>query len=141
MKTIKTLPFWTSFTFDKCTPKLLCIPEHSMQRVIPRLMLAHLGSGAPQSQQWELPGMTRSCSILLDGLKDKYGFIRLHWLWSKWTNMDLYIKMLNIFLKIVLCHHKMIALHQVICCLANTSGLCLYVLLAKMQDLCWSWYS
>lgn len=33
----------------------LWIPEHSMQRVIPRLMLAQDGSVAPQSQQRLLP--------------------------------------------------------------------------------------
>lgn len=33
----------------------LWMPEHSMQRVTPRLMLAHSGAGSRQSQHWALP--------------------------------------------------------------------------------------
>lgn len=43
----------------------LCIPEHSIQSVMPRLILAHLGSPEPQSQQWSLPGIDNNCDILL----------------------------------------------------------------------------
>lgn len=38
----------------------LWMPEHCMQRVMPRLMLAQRGSGCPQSQQQALPGMART---------------------------------------------------------------------------------
>lgn len=30
-------------TFDMCTPRLLCIPEHCMHIKIPKFTLAHLG--------------------------------------------------------------------------------------------------
>lgn len=33
----------------------LWMPEHWMQRVTPRLMLAHSGAGSRQSQHWALP--------------------------------------------------------------------------------------
>lgn len=43
----------------------LWMPEHCIQRVMPRLMLAQRGSGWPQSQQQTLPGMARTfCSAL-----------------------------------------------------------------------------
>ena len=32
-----------NITFDMCTPRLLCIPEHCMHIKMPRLTLAHLG--------------------------------------------------------------------------------------------------
>ena len=38
----------------------LCIPEHSMHIVIPRLMEAQWGSGSPQSQQLWFPGPPRA---------------------------------------------------------------------------------
>jgi len=43
----------------------LWIPEHSMQSVMPRLMEAHDGSAAPQSQQRSLPVIDRSISTRL----------------------------------------------------------------------------
>ena len=39
------------------TVQYLWMPEHWMHSVMPRLMLAQRGSGWPQSQQQELPGM------------------------------------------------------------------------------------
>lgn len=35
--------FWNG-TFDMCTPRLRCIPEHCMHINIPRFTLAHLGA-------------------------------------------------------------------------------------------------
>lgn len=52
-------------TFDLWTPKLRCIPEHSMHSVMPRLVLVQRGSGAPQSQHTELPGTASNCSMRL----------------------------------------------------------------------------
>jgi hypothetical protein len=34
----------SDLTFDMCEPKFLCTPEHSMQKRIPRLRLAHSGA-------------------------------------------------------------------------------------------------
>lgn len=48
----------------------LCIPEHWMHRVMPRLMLAQRGSGCPQSQQVLLPAMPMTLSSALSPLRD-----------------------------------------------------------------------
>jgi len=45
--------------------RYLCMPEHSMHSVMPRLMEAHDGSAAPQSQQCSLPVIDRSMSTRL----------------------------------------------------------------------------
>ncbi len=56
--------------FGKNILLYLWIPEHCMQRVMPRLMLAQRGSGWPQSQQQALPGMARTFCRALSPFSD-----------------------------------------------------------------------
>lgn len=48
----------------------LWIPEHCIQRVMPKLMLAQRGSGWPQSQQQALPGIARTFCRALSPFSD-----------------------------------------------------------------------
>jgi hypothetical protein len=50
-------------TFDICTPRFLCTPEHSMHRSAPRFNDAQSGSEAPQSAHILLPSTFLSKSI------------------------------------------------------------------------------
>lgn len=43
----------------------LCIPEHVIQSVMPRLMEAQSGPGSPQSQHWLFPGKACTSSRAL----------------------------------------------------------------------------
>lgn len=48
-----------------CVCVYLCIPEHSIHSVMPRLMEAQSGPGSPQSQHCWFPGMAwTSCRAL-----------------------------------------------------------------------------
>lgn len=54
-------------TFDICTPRFLCTPEHSMQRSAPKFNDAQSGSEAPQSAHILLPSTFLSKSIGFSG--------------------------------------------------------------------------
>lgn len=47
----------TERTLLTCTPKLRCIPEHSIHTKIPKLVHAHSGSLARQSAHFSFPGI------------------------------------------------------------------------------------
>lgn len=58
-----------SSTSWKClttTTEDSCLKNLPIQRVIPKLMLAHRGFIMPQSQQWSLPGIFSICSHILN---------------------------------------------------------------------------
>lgn len=76
----------------------LWIPEHSMHKVIPRLILAQRGSGRPQSQHFVLPGIhctfCRALSPLtsfvsVTGLVlDMEGFLSVFWNNKKFISLQ-----------------------------------------------------
>ena len=55
----------SDLTLDTWTPSPRCLPEHSMHRTAPKLMLTHVGSDPPQSQQFPFPGTVVSWKCLL----------------------------------------------------------------------------
>lgn len=53
-------------TFDMCTPRLRCIPEHCMHINIPRFTLAHLG--ALNRSTVQVQNITKKRNVLLNDL-------------------------------------------------------------------------
>lgn len=61
---------WIFINYLKAFLVYLWMPEHCIQRVMPRLMLAQRGSGWPQSQQQALPGMAKTFCRALSPFSD-----------------------------------------------------------------------